>query len=86
MDAQKPKLSKISQQYNHCIIGKKRPRYVLIWGYNSLDFLSFLEKKYPNCFYLGDLVNRTGDREVRSVSGRVGISADSVLPMVYALY
>ena len=38
---------------------------------NTLDFLSFVEKNIQNRLNLGDMVNRTGDREICSVSGNV---------------
>ena len=35
--------------------------------------LAYSDAKVQSRFYPGDLVTRTGDRESRSVSGRVGV-------------
>ena len=36
-----------------------------------VEILAYYVKKAPSRFYPGDLVTRTGDREIRSVSGRL---------------
>ena len=35
--------------------------------------LAYSVAKVQSCFYPGDLVTRTGDWEIRSISGRVGM-------------
>ena len=36
-----------------------------------VEILAYYAKNAPSRFYPGDLVTRTGDREIRSVSGRL---------------
>ena len=40
--------------------------------------LAYSGAKVPSRFYAGDLVTRTGDREIRSVSGRVGMYGNMI--------
>ena len=45
--------------------------------------LAYSGPKVQSRFYPGDLVTRTGDREIRSVSGRGGIYANENLSTVF---
>ena len=47
--------------------------------------LAYSDAKVPSRFYPGDLITRKGDREICSVSGRVGMYANVQSPWLFTM-